>query len=381
VIGLGREGFSEIDEPSAVPATAAQTAPTEGGLDPEEEAISHFARELHEALRLIAALDGDSEDVVGELRQGVLLDVEGRTTETLALLRNAQVTASTRVSELFEHRLQELEERQRALIAQGFAPDIQQDAVRLRAEFAEYPVPKIVDQLTAADRRLSQLELQWQELKNLLRQIDQTRLAGQKVGHEFPEVDQRSAAVRDLLGRGGGVTEEDLRTALDTATGVLRFYHEALVPSLQEELDLHAERLSQFPPGHPLGRRARQAHAEANRHLRNGRLAEAAFRLAELREAIDEFARVKLLAEEGGPTVTPSSEDEGEEVLASLLLRAREIAGRVRQLPPDSEIAEQAAARIRAATNFLRERQLADAARTLTELVRTLDELQIGRGG
>jgi hypothetical protein len=346
--------------------------------DPEEEAIAHFARELGHAFDLIRELGGDSSDVDGELRQAVLLEAEGRLTETLALLRNAQVTATGRVSELFEHRLGEIEERQAALTAEGVSTELELDAVRLRAEFAESPVASVVEHLAEADRRLSRLELAWQELRNLLRQIDQVRIAALKLGHEFGGIDAELAQLKALVERGAGVTETDIDGGMDNATRLLRFYHEALSPNLQEELDRHSERLAQYSPEHPPSRRARQLHAEANRHLRNGRLAEAAFRLTELRAALEEVRATPV----GDRFAAPGSAGApvGEE-LTTLLARARELASRIKTIPPDTPIAEQAAAQIRTATELLRERRLAEAGSTLTELMRFLDETPAGGGG
>jgi hypothetical protein len=386
VIALGREGLGDANGEAVVEEAVEAGAESEIPADPEEAAIAHFARELRRALELIRELGGESGDVLGELRQAALLQAEGRATDTLALLRNAQVTASTRVGELFEHRLEELEDRQQVLVSQGILPEILGEAIRLREEFAEAPLESVLYHLADADRRLARTESNWAELRAMLRQIDQIRLGSKKVGLEFPEVEERLAGLRKSLA-GGALTAEELETSLRTTTEGLHFYHDALTRPLQEELDRHAAHLAQYRPDHPPSRRARQMHTEANRHLRNGRFAEATFRLAELREAIREAASPPAVEPPAGPLAdrpapaAASAPTETRYELAPLLAQAREIAGRLKQLPPEDPKTREAAAQIRVATDHLRARRLPEAGRTLTELMRSLDRNGPRRGG
>jgi hypothetical protein len=57
----------------------------------------------------------------------------------------------------------------------------------------------------------------------------------------------------------------------------------------------------------------------------------------------------------------------------NLLKKARELAGRVRTLPAESEISYEAAAEIRRATELLRAKRLEEAELTLSRLMQTLD--------
>lgn len=400
VIGLGREGFNPPVEPaSTAPAAAPESAAF--ARDPEDEAIGHFARELHRSAGLIRDLGGEVEESLGEARHAALLQTEGRASDALSVLRESQVAATTRVAELFEVRLHEIEERQHLLIEQGFTEEIHDRALALRAEFAESPVEAAAEHLAALDRELLALESSWADLRALLRQLDQTRAAANKLGHELPELDGQIAQVRARLAR-TGLTAEDVATAAEATNRVLTAFQEQLAPRLQGELDQHAHRLSRLAPDLPAGERARRVHAEANRHLRYGRLAEASFRLAELREAIAELSNVPPAAAPaprgapslgiGGPapaaktpplSAPPASgpSPAPDDPLPKLLARARELAGRIKSLPADSPLAQEAAGQIRVATEQLRARDLDAAGRTLTELMRSLDETRPSAGG
>jgi hypothetical protein len=367
IIGLGREDAPE--GPSGAPP--AEPAPDSENVDPEGEAISHFARELRRSLEMVRELGGEYTDVIGELRQAAILEAEGRRSETLSLLRNAQVTASTRTAELFDQRLKELEDRQAALVRQGVAPEVAQDSLRLRAEFSEAPLEVVVEHLAQADRTLTEIESEWVELRSMLRQIDQIRLAARKLGQEFPDTEEELGRVRAQLTH-PSIGRREIESTIGGLAKILRFYHETLSPALQEELDRHADRLSRVSPQHPPGRRARQMHAEANRHLRGGRLAEASFRLFELRAAIDELGGAPPPSE-GDAAETARAPERGDPRLSELLVQARELAGRIRGLPPDSPLTEAAARQIREATELLRQRKLEEAGRSLADLMRTLD--------
>ncbi|MCI4338512.1 MAG: hypothetical protein L3J72_04345, partial [Thermoplasmata archaeon] len=164
---------------------------------------------------------------------------------------------------------------------------------------------------------------------------------------------------------------EEIAEARAVTERMLRVFHEAMPQRLQEELDRHAEKLARFAPEHPPSQRARQLHSESTRHLRHGRIAESALRLAELSRALADLGEPATAA---GPRVAAPEEKQ----LASLLLKARQLASRVRHLPPGSSAAEEAADEIRAATESLRERRLDDAERALGRLLHTVEQFESG---
>ena len=375
---LGEEVDVEFARDAAAPPRAPEAAPP----SPETEANAGFAGALGATLEIIRELSGDPADVIGELRQAALLEAEGRTSEALSVLRGAQQTASSRVGALFELRLKELEDRQQLLVSQGLAPEFVQDSLRLRAEFAEAPIEIVAEHLAEAERTLATVENDWQELRTMLRQVDQMRLAARKLGHTFPPIEEELGRVRAVLAQ-PAITHRELAGAIAGMHRVLRTFHEDLTPNLREELDRHATYLSQLSPVHAPSKKARQMHAEANRHLQNGRLAEASLRLFELREALLEAEReaaptTEAESPEGAP---PGRAPAGERKLSDLLVQARELAARIRDLPPESPIAHRAAAQIRRATELLRDQKLDEAGASLAELMRSLDRPAPGGGG
>lgn len=364
-------GFPEADAGAISPSAAEAPHPhgSDEFLRQEEEASRAFARGIRRSLALLGNLGGDGADILGELRQAALLSAEGRLGEALALLRTAQGSSSQRLGEVFETRLAELEERQQALIAQGIAPEILQESVRLRAEIAETPVDEVAAHLAEADRRVTRAESEWQELRGVLRQIDQVRHGARSIGREFPAIEAGMDSVKELLAQ-PSITPSGVSHALAEANRVLGLYHAALAPGIQEELDLHAAHLARFAPGHEPSRRARHLHGEANRHLRAARLAEATLRLGELREAL-RTAETPPTGPGPRPTARTGSPDEA---LRPLLERVRSLAHRIKGLPPQSPLAEEAAVRIREATELLRARKVDEAGRTLTGLMELLGD-------
>ncbi len=342
-------------------------------LREEEEASRGFARGVRRSLTLLGELGGDGTEVTSELRQAALLSAEGRLGEALNLLRTTQTTASVRLTELFEARLTELEERQRALVGQGLTPDLLQESVRLRAEIAEAPVEEVAAHLAEEDRRLARTEAEWQELRGVLRQIDQVRQGARALGREFPAIDAGLATVKELLAQ-PSISASGVSQALEEGNRVLGLYQANLAPGIQEELDLHAAHLARFAPDHEPSRKARRLHAEANRHLRASRLAEATLRLGELRTELRRAGgaapgRPPSGAAEGGAAGGPGAD---EAALRPLLARVRTLAARIQELPPQSPLAGEAARRIRQATEQLRARKVEEAGRTLTELMELL---------
>ncbi|HKS59388.1 MAG TPA: hypothetical protein VJS68_01260 [Thermoplasmata archaeon] len=112
---------------------------------------------------------------------------------------------------------------------------------------------------------------------------------------------------------------------------------------------------------------------------------------AELRPASlppSSFLRSSSPSASSPPPSTPSIKDSAPtapaapppEAIGSLMQRARGLAIRVRSLPPESPIAEEAAREIRTATELLRARELAQADAVLTRLMSKLDGLSARPG-
>ena len=350
--------------------------------DQTAEACARSARELRGHVLLLQQLGGNAQPFLGEMRQAALLQAEGKSAESLDLLRAPGGGAGRETHELFARRAKELEARAAALSNEGIRPEVQDPLDRLQDALAHDRREEAAHLVIEADRELGTLEQDWRGLRTLLDQINQLQTAAREAGKPIPMVDDDLAQVKVMLAR-PEIDRELLDTAAQVAARSLMLLHESLPAILEEDLDRHGSALSVYPRDHEPSRRAKVMHSEASRHLRRGRLSEASVRLADLRAAIRELGRgtrtptppVMDLSE------TPPADDTPAEAAAvptgdplpRLLIKARTLAARVRALSPDSDLAFEAAGEIRRATELLRARKLDDAETALTRLMRTLD--------
>ncbi len=174
------------------------------------------------------------------------------------------------------------------------------------------------------------------------------------------------------------LTEDALDAVAQEAAQTLMLLHEAIPSALAEELLKGEAVLDRYPEDHAASAVAKRLHLEATRHLKKGRLAEAVRSVQDLRRELAELevaaAASPAIAAIPGPTI----EETEEEMLDRLLKKARSLASRVRTLPPDSDIAHDAAVEIRQATDLLRSHKLKEADLTLTRLMRMLSTIPIG---
>jgi hypothetical protein len=313
------------------------------------------------------------------MRQAALVQAEGKSAEALDLLRAAGTRADADIVELFARRAQELETRSATLGAEGIRAEIEEPLERLQQALATDHRQEAAKWVVEADRRLGAMEQDWRGLQTLLQQIEGLQTGARDAGRGIPEVDDDVTQVRALLAR-PQVDAEVLDSAAQIAARALMMLHESLPAILEEDLDRHASALSVYPPEHEGARRAKTIHGEASRHLRRGRLSEAAARMVELRRVLKELEAARVVVPSAPvEDVAPRVEDP-DGALARLLSKARGLASRVRSLAPDSEIAYEAAAEIRRATELLRARKLPEAEAALTHLMRTLDSEMIAEG-
>lgn len=292
--------------------------------------------------------------------------------EALDVLRRALGRVQSQSQSLFERRVKDLEDRDAALRAAGVGSSIADESARMRSEFSANRRLEAIAELRATDQRIGRIEGDWKGLQGLLRQIEGLRQSLRDTGGPIPEVEADVQEVRRLLAA-PNVTVERLDAASQTATKAIVLLNEALPVALEEELARHDRTLSGMPPEPASVRKARDLHQEAVRHLRRGRLNEATASIRDLRATL-------LLLEKEPPVVAPApsapekvAPAQTPEFLQRLLGIARDLAARVRSLPPESEIAYEAAGEIRLATELLRARKLDEADQTLARLMRTLD--------
>ncbi|HLM70941.1 MAG TPA: hypothetical protein VK423_06140, partial [Thermoplasmata archaeon] len=153
--------------------------------------------------------------------------------------------------------------------------------------------------------------------------------------------------------------------------------HEAIPSALTEELGRIERTIDEYPEDHVPSAVARRLHLEASRHLKRGRLSEAVRSVQDLRR---ELAELEVAAAASPARTEPPPEsviETDDEMMSRLLKKARTLASRVRTLPPDSDIAHDAAVQIREATDLLRSRQLKEADLTLSRLMRMLTTVPV----
>lgn len=390
----------EAPAPRADRGAARPAAPPRGNPgsspNPQVDLTHRLAVEIRSGLALVQELGADSTEVQSELRQAALTQADGRTSEAVGLLRGALGRVQKRTEETCTRRLNELSERQAALVDDGVGADFGVEFGVVRARLAANDRRAATAALRDVEAKVVRVETDWKGLHALLTQIDQLRSAARAAGRTLPEVESDVAHVRTVLAE-SPLKLEVLDSAAQTASRALMLLHESLPPLLESELAEHAKTLAEFPPDHPPSRRARGLHGDTSRHLRRGRLAEATTSLRELREAIQALKELPpepppapapppapVVVEPPAPIAraaapAPATEPERPPApdvpavsLERLLRQARELAARVRALPHESEVAFEAAAEIRRATEFLRARKLEDAERTLTRLMLTL---------
>jgi hypothetical protein len=338
-------------------------------------------------LGILQELGGDTQDVASDLRQAALAQADGQVVEALDILRRALGRVQEQGSVLFERRVREMEERDDALRRSGVGSAAGDDGAKMREMFLRGRRLEAIALLRSTDQFVARIEGDWKGLEGLLRQVETLREAVRETGQELPEVDADMHSVREPVA-GPAVTIEALDKASQTASRALMTLQEALPKALHAELSEHDRTLARLPEDHAPTQSARQIHGEALRQLRRGRLPEASASLRQLRAAIRELRTLERPppkppaeepwtppTEEGEAPPAPVRRPEGDtsDYLSRLLGTARSLAARVRTLPPESEIAFEAAAEIRLATELLRARKLDEAEETLTRLMQTLD--------
>ncbi len=369
---------------------------------PVNEVNASIARALQDRTELLRSVDPEPPDVTAELCEAALNEASGQVQDAQQVLRTAQGRLERETEELLARRLSGLEVRAKTLEGSGLRLALD-DALAAVAESLVAGEPtRSVALLLETERHLDRLEAHWRDLQALFSQIATLRADAGDLGVDLSAVPDRVGPLRAALG-GGPVSDPDLDAAAQAASQALLELHQAIPAALEPELDRHAVALGTHPPRHPRAEPARRLHAQAVRHLKEGRLSEAVRSVRELRAALEELARAPppappaaaptVPAASDGPAPAPPSAAAGPpsrarapsapeasgtpaspdaETIAALMKKARSLAGRVRTLPPDSEDAATAARQIHEATELLRARRYEEADEALTRLMRTL---------
>ncbi|MGP8076280.1 MAG: hypothetical protein ACLP8Y_06075 [Thermoplasmata archaeon] len=382
--GLAIEGLRSMDgEDSRSTATGAptQAAPREPPaphvLSPEEDLNAAISRDLRSKMELARELGRGAADLTNELCEAALSEAEGRASEALGILRSAQSRLESQTDELVRQRLTELGERRESLEKTGAHISVGDDLRRASDLLATGEREDAIRRVVDTDRRMTQFESDWRGLQGLLAQVEGLRSEASEIGIPLGEIASEVEAIRDRL-REPNLTEDALDAVAQEAAQTLMLLHEAIPSALAEELLKGESVLDRYPEDHAASAVAKRLHLEATRHLKKGRLAEAVRSVQDLRRELAELevaaAASPAIAAIPGPTI----EETEEEMLDRLLKKARSLASRVRTLPPDSDIAHDAAVEIRQATDLLRSHKLKEADLTLTRLMRMLTTIPTG---
>jgi hypothetical protein len=378
--GLAIEGLRSNDGPDPSPAPSENVGtPAPGArvpaaarvLSPEEDLNSAISRDLRTKMDLVRELGRGAPDLTNELCQAALSEADGRISEALTILRSAQSRLETEGDELVRRRLGELGERRESLERTGARIAIQDDLRGARESLEAGEREEAVRRVVETDRRMTQFESDWRGLQGLLAQVEGLRTEAIELGIPLGEISSEVEAIRERL-REPNLTEESLDTVAQEAAQTLMLLHEAIPSALAEELDRSEKSLEKYPDDHSASAVAKRLHLEASRHLKKGRLSEAVRSVQDLRRELAELEVAAATSPAVGAIPPPAPGETEEEMLDRLLKKARLLASRVRTLPPDSDVAHDAAVQIREATDLLRSRQLKEADLTLTRLMRML---------
>jgi hypothetical protein len=391
---LAIEGLRSLtEEPPPPPAPTKPTPPKPTAKarraaaavpNPQAELCAQISEDLLTKLMLIRELGGEAPDVSSEMCQAALTQADGRVGEALQVLRNAQSRLVQQSQQLFERRILRLEAQNTDFEKDGLQLGLTAQLRELRAKFGRGDREEALQSLIELDRRVDRFYSDWSGLKGLMAQIDALLNQAKNLDISLGELEGDVAVLREKISH--LTLEEAAFDALaQSAAQRLMQLHEAIPSSLEAELNRHEQALATYPEEHPPSIPARRLHLEATRHLKKGRLNEAAQSVRELRAQIVMLEKTEPpeSARRAVPTsgVVPSrngqsgggapAETDGE-ALDRLLTKARMLAARVRTLPTDTDASFDAAAEIRRATDLLREHRLEEAELTLTRLMRTL---------
>jgi hypothetical protein len=370
--GLRADEASEPTGPTAAngpPPVAAKPNASPATLSPEEDLNAAISRDLRSKMELVRELGRGAPDLTNELCQAALSEADGHASEALAILRSAQARLETESDELIRRRLTELGERREALERTGARVALGEDLRGAQAAVDAGEREDAIRHVVETDRRLAQFESDWRGLQGLLAQVEGLRSEATELGIPLGEISSEVEAIREKL-REPNLTEESLDALGQEAAQTLMLLHEAIPSALNEELERAEKTIDRYPEDHVPSAVAKRLHMEASRHLKKGRLTEAVRAVQELRRELAELEVAAAASPRvSRPAVVAETEDE---MLDRLLKKAWSLASRIRTLPPDSDIAHDAAVQIRDATEFLRSRMLKEADLTLTRLMRIL---------
>ncbi|HEV2519231.1 MAG TPA: hypothetical protein VGX00_01240 [Thermoplasmata archaeon] len=365
-----KDPFVRPGAPGPSPARRSAPRPPPARAPGELDAL---ADELDRTAVLLVRMGSNDPGIAVELRRAALVQLEGRPDEALRGLQAANSHARELLHSLLDRRIHDLDARQASLTKDGLGRVVEGPVARLKTAVQEGRFPEAVELLSEAEAILDRAAEELESLRIPIREVEELLALLDGAGLDLPEERKRALALLEAVANPSG-TKNELARIVERAEELRAALREKVPKLLQQELDEHEGTLRPYPDDHAAAAGARAAHARALSHLEGGRLADAVGELRTLRGTIEALGPVPLPRVEH-QVAEPEPEPPARSVsVPELVQTARRLATRVRALDPASELAYEAAAQIRQATELLRARRLDEAAETLNQLMRTLDQ-------
>lgn len=332
--------------------------------------------EIDRTSALARKLGAPVEELRAEIGRAARVEIAGHPEEAARILSEGNARASESVQSLFERRIRDLDARQSALEKDGLGKVVEGPMARLQAAAKAHRLAEAAQILADAESSVTRVAEELEALRAPLREIDALFGILERAGLDLPEERAKVKEIRSQL-TDPESKRRDLGRIAQRAEELRVELREKVPASLERELDQHEDTLRPYPDDHTMAATARATHAQAIEHLEGGRLTDAAASLKELRAAIATLGPVPRPKVQPRPPEEVPTPPAGVSV-AELVQTARLLAARVRALDPQSALAYEAATQIRRATDYLRARQLEEAAETLRRLMVALDETELG---
>jgi hypothetical protein len=354
VVALGPEGYAALSDED-VPILAPESSPP-GAVEPRRVADPQFEQRGTELLRCVEAvrtLGGNPAELLAPVRRLVLLHAEGQFATARQALEEIAGAAATDASIAYAERIRQLEARLAALREQGvevggpttpFPPfeaylgGTAKDALRLVRD---------------EDRRLTEVERHWADLRGAIGPMRAIAAACRAAEHPTPLLESASEEVTQALAS-PPITSARVTELAARCTRALHDSSALIGPVLEAELEHTVAELGDGD--------ARAAQSDVGRLLKRRRWAEAFHRLEEWR------AGTASPSPDRSPLDAPSGR------MQEVLVRLRDTTARVRALPADDPLSEEAAGVIRAVSELVRQSKLEEADRLLQRVGTALDQ-------
>ncbi|MCI4323717.1 MAG: hypothetical protein L3K03_06835 [Thermoplasmata archaeon] len=354
VVALGPEGYAALSDED-VPILAPEPS-TPGVVEPARLVDPVFDLRGTELLRSVEALrtlGGNPAELLAPVRRLILLHAEGQSVTARQALEEIAVHAAADAGRSYSDRLGQFDIRLGTLREQGVDIAV---PVTPFPRFEEYLNGSAKDTLRLVreeERRLSEMERSWNELRSTIGPMRTLAEMCRAAERPTPLLDQ---AIHELT---EALRAPPIPTARvgELATRAIRALHESgsiLGPVLEAELE---RSLADLPEAE-----ARAAQAEVGKLLKKRRWVDGLRRLDEWR------------AGTASPTPDRSAPEAPSARMQEVLVRLRDTTARVRALPVDDPLTEEAAGVIRAVSELVRQSKLEEADRLLQGVGAALDK-------